>query len=86
MDKKIAVEINGRIHNLSDRAISLLNLKKHIVLKDKPIELLKMPPRFDDIKKVEIKKAEIKPEAQTEVKPEDKPIVANRRRRKDAAQ
>lgn len=49
-EEKILVEIDGRLHRLSARAIEILKLKKSIVPKEKPIELLKMPPRLDIIK------------------------------------
>lgn len=49
-EEKILVEIDGRLHRLSARAVEILKLKKSIVPKEKPIELLKMPPRLDIIK------------------------------------
>lgn len=65
MDNLIKVEINGKIHRLSPRAVELLKIRHNeIVRKEKPIELLR-PPKFDLIK-IDIKKAEPVKEAAKE--------------------
>jgi hypothetical protein len=69
-EEKILVEIDGRLHRLSARAIEILKLKKSIVPKDKPIELLKMPPRLDIIKAETVKL--IEPPV---VEPKAEPVV-----------
>ena len=49
--KLTKVEINGKIYRLSDRAMELLNIQKqNIVKKEKPIELLKLPPDLTILK------------------------------------
>lgn len=60
MEKKYEVEIDGRIHRLSEAAIKILKIKKRT---EKPIEVLRMPQKFDVIK-VE-PKADIKTEEET---------------------
>lgn len=69
MEKKYEVEIDGHIHRLSERAIQILKIKKRT---EKPVEVLKMPQKFDVIK------VEPKIEPKAEPVAEKEPEVINK--------
>lgn len=80
MEKKYSIEIDGRIYRLSERAIQILKLKKK---SEKPIEVLKMPQKFDVIKVEPVESTESLEESPNE-SPEKAPerIIKRRRRTK----